>query len=211
MNDMIVDPKQLNLYLQCHGLQCFSVARKKKNEHSRMNASLFHAFRRLKISLSLDNLDLDLENSPTIKGLAVWLALCLHSHFKVSFSIEHLNLPEIFLFWGEEDFSGKDKHININKLPELSRVWVGGKYCFMCFFRVIPYGGEKHLNKNPKISREICRKDTQDGNFSVFWGYFYGIFGLFWGQILGVRNFGPARIFFGILRGNSGSGRLGAL
>ena len=47
------------------------------------------------------------------------------------------------------DFSGKKKHININKFAGLSRDWVGAKNLFMCFFRVIPYGGEKHINKIP--------------------------------------------------------------
>ena len=47
---------------------------------------------------------------------------------------------------------GKDKHININKFAGLSRDWAGGKILFMCFFRVIPYGGEKtHKQNSPKI------------------------------------------------------------
>ena len=27
--------------------------------------------------------------------------------------------------------------------------WVGAKNLFMCFYRVIPFGGEKHINKSP--------------------------------------------------------------
>ena len=54
--------------------------------------------------------------------------------------------------------SGKEKHININNFAGLSRDWVGAKKLFMCFFRVIPYGGEKHINKIPPkipgLSRE---------------------------------------------------------
>ena len=54
----------------------------------------------------------------------------------------------------------RKKHMNINKFAGLSRVWVGGKNLFMCFFWVTPYGGEKHINKisPPKIpgqSREM--------------------------------------------------------
>ena len=45
--------------------------------------------------------------------------------------------------------SGKEKHININKFAGLSRDWVGPKNLFMCFFLVIPHGGEKHINKIP--------------------------------------------------------------
>ena len=44
---------------------------------------------------------------------------------------------------------GKKKHININKFSGLSRDWVGAKNLFMCFFRVIPYGGEKTHKQNP--------------------------------------------------------------
>ena len=44
---------------------------------------------------------------------------------------------------------GKKKHISINKCAGLSQDWVGVKKLFMCFFRVIPYGGEKHINKIP--------------------------------------------------------------
>ena len=45
---------------------------------------------------------------------------------------------------------GKKKHININKFAGLSRDWVGAKNLFFVFFlRVIPYGGEKHINKIP--------------------------------------------------------------
>ena len=48
-------------------------------------------------------------------------------------------------------FSGKEKHININKFVGLSRDWVGAKKLFMCFFRVIPYGGGKtHKQNSPK-------------------------------------------------------------
>ena len=39
---------------------------------------------------------------------------------------------------------GKKKQININKCAGLSRDWVGGKKLFMCFFRVIPFGGEEN-------------------------------------------------------------------
>ena len=46
-------------------------------------------------------------------------------------------------------FPNKEKHININKFAGLSRDWVGAKILFMCFFRVIPYGGEKRINKVP--------------------------------------------------------------
>ena len=46
---------------------------------------------------------------------------------------------------------GKKKHVNINKFAGLSRDWVGPKILFMCFFRVIPYGGEKtQKQKSPK-------------------------------------------------------------
>ena len=31
-------------------------------------------------------------------------------------------------------FSGKEKHININKFAGLSRDWVGAKILFICFF-----------------------------------------------------------------------------
>ena len=44
---------------------------------------------------------------------------------------------------------GKKKHINISKFARLSRDWVGGKNLFMCFLRVIPYGGRKLINKIP--------------------------------------------------------------
>ena len=37
----------------------------------------------------------------------------------------------------------------MNKFAGLSRDWVGAKILFMCFFGVIPYGGEKHINKVP--------------------------------------------------------------
>ena len=47
-------------------------------------------------------------------------------------------------------YQGKKKHININKFAGLSRDWVGAKKLFMCFFRVIPYGGGgKRINKIP--------------------------------------------------------------
>ena len=42
------------------------------------------------------------------------------------------------------EIQGKKKHININKFAGLSRDWVGAKNLFMCFFRAIPYGGEKN-------------------------------------------------------------------
>ena len=44
---------------------------------------------------------------------------------------------------------GKKKHIKIKKFGGLSRDWVGAKNLFMRFFWVIPYGGEKHINKIP--------------------------------------------------------------
>ena len=50
----------------------------------------------------------------------------------------------------ESFFSGKEKHININKYAGLFRDWVGAKNLFMCFFRVIPYGGEKAHKQNAK-------------------------------------------------------------
>ena len=49
---------------------------------------------------------------------------------------------------GQQLNQGKKKHININKFAGLSRDWVGAKILFMCFFRVIPYGGEKHIKQN---------------------------------------------------------------
>ena len=56
-------------------------------------------------------------------------------------------LPKI----SSEMHQGKKKHININKFAGLSRDWVGAKNLFMCFFRVIPYGGEKtHKQNSPK-------------------------------------------------------------
>ena len=43
--------------------------------------------------------------------------------------------------------SGKEHiNININIFAGLSRDWMGTKILFMCFFRVIPSGGEKHIN-----------------------------------------------------------------
>ena len=46
---------------------------------------------------------------------------------------------------------GKKKHININKFAGLSWDWVGAKILFMCFFRAIPYGGEKtHKQNSPQ-------------------------------------------------------------
>ena len=45
--------------------------------------------------------------------------------------------------------SGKEKHININKYAGLSRDWVGAEKLFMCFFGVIPYGGEKTHKQIP--------------------------------------------------------------
>ena len=63
--------------------------------------------------------------------------------------------PRIFPYGKTQ---GKKKHININKFPGLSRVWVGGKNlftCFIClcvcvfFFRVIPNGGDKTHKQNP--------------------------------------------------------------
>ena len=47
----------------------------------------------------------------------------------------------------------RKKHININKFAGLSRDWVGAKNLFMCFFRVIPFGGEKtHKQNSPQKS-----------------------------------------------------------
>ena len=43
----------------------------------------------------------------------------------------------------------KHINININKFAGLSRDWVGAKILFMCFVRVVPYGGEKNINKVP--------------------------------------------------------------
>ena len=50
---------------------------------------------------------------------------------------------------GAPQNQGKKKHININKFAGLSWVWVGGKILLMCFFWVIPYGGEKTHKHNP--------------------------------------------------------------
>ena len=51
-----------------------------------------------------------------------------------------------------EFFPGKEKHIKINKFAGLSRDWVGVTNLFMCFFRVIPYGGRKtHKQNSPQI------------------------------------------------------------
>ena len=47
-----------------------------------------------------------------------------------------------FLFLGDSFVSGRERHININKVPGLSRVWVGAKNLLMCFLGVIPDGGE---------------------------------------------------------------------
>ena len=45
---------------------------------------------------------------------------------------------------------GKKKHTNIHKFAGLSRDWVVAKSLFMCFFRVGPYGGDKHNpHQNP--------------------------------------------------------------
>ena len=61
--------------------------------------------------------------------------------------------------------SAKEKthtHKHINKLAGLSRDWVGVKDLLMCFFQVVPYGGETaHKQNPPKIlgqSREhfVC-------------------------------------------------------
>ena len=50
---------------------------------------------------------------------------------------------------------GKKKHININKCAGLSQDWMGGKYLFMSFVQVIPYGGEKtHKQNLPQKLRE---------------------------------------------------------
>ena len=74
-----------------------------------------------------------------------------------------LCFPGIFAsgrFSNLENFQGKKKHININKFAGLSRVWVGAKILFMCFFSgSFLIGEKKHINKvPPKIpekSREI--------------------------------------------------------
>ena len=47
-------------------------------------------------------------------------------------------------------FSGKEKHININKFAGLSRDWVGAKKLFMCFFGSFLMGEKKHINKIPQ-------------------------------------------------------------
>ena len=60
-----------------------------------------------------------------------------------------LGLPSPNPLAYRHQIQGKKKHININKFPGLSRDGVGAKILFMCFFRVIPYGGEKHINKVP--------------------------------------------------------------
>ena len=46
-------------------------------------------------------------------------------------------------------FQRKKKHININKFVGLSRDWVSAKKLLMCFFRVIPNGEKRHINKIP--------------------------------------------------------------
>ena len=63
----------------------------------------------------------------------------------------------------------------------------------------------------PQENTPKIPKKYQNCAFVVFWGYFFGIFGAFWGQMLGVQNFGRGGYFFGIFRGNSGSGHFGAL
>ena len=50
----------------------------------------------------------------------------------------------------ESFFSGKEKHININKFAGLSRDWVGAKNLFMCFFGSFLMGEKKHINKIQK-------------------------------------------------------------
>ena len=44
---------------------------------------------------------------------------------------------------------GKKKHINIHKFAGFSWDWVGAKILFICFSRVIPYGGKAHKQKSP--------------------------------------------------------------
>ena len=45
---------------------------------------------------------------------------------------------------------GKKEHININTFGGMPRDWAGGKSLFMCFCRVVPYGGEKTHKQNPQ-------------------------------------------------------------
>ena len=48
----------------------------------------------------------------------------------------------------------RKKHINMNKFAGLSEEWVCAKNLFVCSFRVIPCGEEKHINKIPPKSRD---------------------------------------------------------
>ena len=59
-------------------------------------------------------------------------------------------------------FRERKKHMNINSFAGLSRDWVGGKIFFMCFW-VIPYGGEKHINKIPtRIPGQSCENSVYE-------------------------------------------------
>ena len=60
--------------------------------------------------------------------------------------------PEKWTFLSLAFYNAPRKHININNFAGLSRDWVGAKKLFMPFFRVIPYGGEKHINKIPSVN-----------------------------------------------------------
>ena len=70
-----------------------------------------------------------------------------------SFWVGPISGPIPFPISGRRTFSwgcqGRKKHIN--KCAGLCRDWVGGKNLFCCFWGVIPYGGEKHINKIPLI------------------------------------------------------------
>ena len=57
--------------------------------------------------------------------------------------------------------------------------------------------------KYPENTQKILPKYQK----CPFWVFFFGILGVF----LGVPEFRPGGYFFGIFRGNSGSGHLGAL
>ena len=60
-----------------------------------------------------------------------------------------------------------------------------------------------YARNTPKIPKKYPQ-NTKMRIFSVFLGYFFGIFGVF-------PEFRAGGYFFGIFRGNSGSGHLGAL
>ena len=63
---------------------------------------------------------------------------------------------------------GKKKHKNINKFAGLSRDWVGGKNVLCVFFRVIPHGERKRINKIPPKSRDNYAKNLFTCFFYVF-------------------------------------------